>query len=135
MRAIIIAGVAHIICGDLDEAVRLFRKVIRLNPMDAGTAYLGLSHVAMCRGDYEASADWATRALSMIPDFGVAHWMLIAANAYLGRMDAARAALAAYLATAPGVTIATIRNGARAKDPMRMTVFLDGLRAAGMPEG
>ncbi len=129
------AGVAHIFCGDLDEAVTHFHKIIRLNPWDSVTALIGRGHVEMCRGNYEAALDWAARAHAMNSDFGVAHWILIASNAHMGRMEAARAAVAAYRATAPGTTLTTIRSGVQAKDPRRLEILYEGMLIAGMPEG
>jgi TolB-like protein len=128
------AGVAHIMGGDLDEAVSHFQKVIRLNPWDSVTAHIGCGHVEMCRGNYEQALDWGSRALAMNSHFAPAHWIYIAANAQLGRMDAAREAVAAYRATTPNTTLATIRNGVRPKYPERVEVLYEGMRASGMPE-
>ena len=69
------------------------------------------------------------------PELPADYWMLIAANAQLGRMDEARRWLAKFRALAPGVTIARIRAGQPAKDPSRMAAILEGLRLAGLEEG
>jgi class 3 adenylate cyclase len=69
------------------------------------------------------------------PSFDATYWMLIAANAQLGRMDEARRWAAKFRVFAPSVTIARIRDGQPAKDPSRMAAILQGLRLAGLPEG
>jgi adenylate cyclase len=59
---------------------------------------------------------------------------LIAANAYLGRMNEARKHMASLNRISPGVSLARIRLGQRAIDPHRIEVFIEGLRMAGLPE-
>ena len=58
----------------------------------------------------------AERALAINADFDFAYWMVIAANAHLGRMDEARKWLAKFQALVPGITIARIRAGQADKD-------------------
>ena len=55
----------------------------------------------------------AERAHSNNADFDFAYWMMIAANAQLGRMDEARNWLAKFQALVPGITIARIKAGTR----------------------
>ncbi|WP_244541326.1 hypothetical protein [Rhizobium tibeticum] len=57
---------------------------------------------------------------------------MIAANAYLGRMDEARKHLAALETISPGVNLARIRRGQHAIDPHRIEVLIEGMRMAGM---
>ena len=59
--------------------------------------------------------------------------MLIAANAHLGRLDAARSHLAELLRRVPNQTVAWIKAGQPDYDPTRLAAILDGLRLAGMP--
>ncbi|MEX0859707.1 MAG: transcriptional regulator, partial [Cucumibacter sp.] len=68
------------------------------------------------------------------PNYAPTYWMLIAANAQLGRMDEARRWLAKFRALAPGATVASIKAMQPAKDPSRMAAILEGLRLAGLPE-
>ena len=42
------------------------------------------------RGNYEEALSFASRSLALNAHFDPTYWMLIAANAYLGRMDDAR---------------------------------------------
>ena len=44
----------------------------------------------MIRGDYNEALVWAARSLASNPNFDATYWVLIAANAHLGRMDEAR---------------------------------------------
>ena len=131
------AAVGHLHCGDLDQTLALVQRADRLSPGDPG-AHFSLSvraDVALIRGDYAEANDLATRAFARNPNFDPTLWLLIAANAHLGRMDEARRHLDRLRAGVPDITVARIRAGQPDKDPARKAALLDGLRLAGMPEG
>ena len=71
----------------------------------------------MVLGDYAEALGWATRSLARQPDLRPHLWMLIAANAHLGRMDEARRYLAELRRLAPEVTVASIRAGQPRQGP------------------
>ncbi|MEX0851746.1 MAG: adenylate/guanylate cyclase domain-containing protein [Bauldia sp.] len=127
------AGVGHLKGGSLDEAMTFFKRATRLDP-SSGPPKSGVAHVHLCLGHYEEALEWAGRSLTINPNFGWTHWVLIAGNMLLGRADEARRALATYRATAPEATLARIRSGQHTKDPHRRDVLVEGLRLAGMPE-
>ncbi len=132
----IAAGVATMHCGDLESALGYFRRAIHLRPTDPDNriSWSGTAMVHILRGEYEAALGCASRALALNDRFDPTYWMLIAANAHLGRMESARACLDRLLAIAPGITLARIRAGQPARFP-RIEPVLDGMRLAGLPEG
>ena len=69
-----------------------FHRALRLSPRDpfAFIALTGIAHAQMVLGDYLEVLVWATRSLGLNPTFDPTLWMLIAANAHLGRMGEAR---------------------------------------------
>ena len=131
------AGVANIHCGSLDDALTYFHRAQQLSPADpdAFVALSGIAHVQMILSNYVEALDYAERSLAVRASFDPTYWMLIAANAHLGRMDEARSWLAKFQALVPGMTVASIRRGQPDKDPSRMAGILDGLRLAGLDEG
>jgi tetratricopeptide (TPR) repeat protein len=131
------AGVGQIHCGSIDAALGLYERALRLNPQHslAYVSHAGIAHARILLGDHAGALAPAARALALNPNFDPTLWMLIAANAHLGRMDEARRFLAALLRLAPGVTVVRIRAGQPAKDPSRIEPVLEGLRLAGLPEG
>jgi tetratricopeptide (TPR) repeat protein len=110
---------------------------LKLSPgdPDQGWALTAIAQAEIVRGNYAEAARWAERSLSVDGHFGPTHWMLISANAHLGRMDDARRFLSRYRSIAPGVTVASIRAGQPALHPDRIEPILDGLRLAGLEEG
>lgn len=129
-----VLGVSTLHCGDLDEAVRHLERALRLGPQDPDRRFAmsGIAHVAVIRGDYERALYWAGRSLSVNTNFDATYWMLIAANAYLGRMAEAKLYLDRLQAIAPGVSLARIKAGQPVRYPERIGVVLEGMRRAGM---
>ena len=130
------AGIAQLHCGSITDALAYFHRAIRLGPRDpaAYTCLTGIAHCHMVLGDYPEALLWAARSLTLRPNYHCAYWMLIAANAHLGRMDEARKYLARFQTLAPGVTVARIWSGQPQMDPNRCAAILQGLRLAGLPE-
>jgi TolB-like protein len=130
------AGIAHLHCGSVADSLGFFHRAIRLSPRDPEShiCLTGIAHGQMVLGDYPEVLIWATRSLTVRPNFQCTYWMLIAANAQLGRMDEAHKFLAQFRKLAPGVTIASIWAGQPQKDPNRCAAILEGLRLAGLPE-
>ncbi|TIV63414.1 MAG: transcriptional regulator [Mesorhizobium sp.] len=131
------AGVGHLHCGSVEDALACFHRANRLMPRDqiAHIALCGIAHAHVILGNYEEALASASRALARNPNFDATLWMLAAASAYLGRMDEARRFVEALSKLSPGVTIATIRAGQPAMIPERIGVVLEGLRLAGLEEG
>ena len=130
------AGVANLHCGSVAEALALFQRARRLSPRDpaAHISLCGTAHAQLILGNYDEALVSAARSLAVNPNFDATYWMLIAANAHLGRLDEARRFLEELKRIAPGVTIARIKAGQPAKDPGRLAAILEGLRLAGLEE-
>jgi TolB-like protein/tetratricopeptide (TPR) repeat protein len=130
------AGVANLHCGSIEMALALFHRASRLSPRDplAHISLCGTAHAQMILGNYSDVLVWAARALAINPNFDASLWMLIAANAHLGRLDHARHFLVELKKASPGITIARIKAGQPAKEPSRISAILEGLRLAGLEE-
>jgi tetratricopeptide (TPR) repeat protein len=129
-------GIACLLGGDLADAESHLQRAIRLNPNDFNThwQHTGIAHIRMVEARYEEALEAANRSLGINSGYDATYWMLIAANAYLGRMDEARAALGKLREISPEVSLARIRRGQVARDPYRIDVLIEGMRRAGMPE-
>ena len=134
--ALFVAGIGHLHCGSLDQAMAYFERTLQLSPSDpdAHFPFTGIAHVQMCLGAFAQALAWAEKSFAINPDFDCTLWMLIAGNAQLGRLEEARRYLGYLQRVTPGVTVARIREGQPQKDPTRMAAILEGLRMAGLPE-
>ena len=135
--AVIWAAIAKLHCGDLEESLAHSRRALLMSPGDptAPVSITAIAHAHMALGNHKEALKAAERSYAVSPKYAPSLWMLIAANAQLGRLDAARRWLVKFQALVPGVTIARIREGQPAYDPARMAAILEGLRLAGLDEG
>lgn len=132
-----LAGVANQKCGSLDDALTYYGRALRFSPRDTYTfvPLTGIAHTQMILGNFGEALESAERSYASNPDYPVTYWTLIAANAQLGRLDAAREWRVKLQALDPEATVARVRVSQTAKDDTRMRAILEGLRMAGLPEG
>ena len=76
--------------------------------------------------------DLATRAFARNPNFDPTLWLLIAANAHLGRMEEARRAWAEMLKINPDFSLEQRARVLPYKDPGDFQRIVDGLTKAGL---
>lgn len=136
-ESMIIAGVCNTLCGNVKRALDYFDRVLRLNPQDPNVFIIltGTAHARMIDSDFAGALRSAESSIAINVNYDPTYWMLIAANAHLGRMDEARRWLDRFRALVPGVTLGNIKAGQADKDGTRTRAILDGLRMAGLPEG
>ena len=130
------AGIAHLHCGNIEDALAYFHRARRLSPRDPGAHYslTGIAHAQVILGNYSEALVWAARSRAVNSNFHPTYWMLIAAHAHLGHTGEARRFLHEFREIAPDITIGRIKAGQPAKDPTRLVAILDGLRLAGLEE-
>jgi len=120
-----------------EAAIEALDRARRLSPFDPLGYFNAVStaaaHLAARR--FEEAVEWADRALRDQPRTVTAMRVRIVANAHLGRLDEARAALAQLLAIDPRLTITRYRAflGLCAA-PEFLDLVVTGLRLAGLPE-
>jgi TolB-like protein len=133
--ALINSGIAHLVGGSLDEALTRLSHAIEIDPNGAYEPMGAIGNVLCCLGRYDEALQWAKRSAAIHANYVPTHWILVAANVYLGRLEAAREALSALLEIAPGTSISRFLDGPRAAEEWRNDVLIDAFRLAGMPEG
>jgi len=136
LTVMIFAGITHLHIGNVDDAIAFSEHAIRLSPSLDGAHWplTAISHAQMIKQNYEEALVWAKRSISANPSFVCTYWMLVAANAHLGRLDEAKRHLATLKRLSPGVTIAQVWAAQPQKDASRTQAILDGLRLAGVAE-
>jgi len=95
-----------------DAAIEAIERARRLSPLDPLAFFyafnIAFAHFAARR--FEQAIEWADRALHDQPRLVTAMRVKVAALAYVGRLDAARAELSRMLAIDPKLTIAGYRE-------------------------
>jgi adenylate cyclase len=120
--------------GEPADAIPLFRRAVRLSPLDPGIGMMraGEAFAHLMLGDLEAALRYAEESIRQMPTFSTSHRVLIVALWRLGRATEAREAVQTLLRVEPGTRIG------RTPDVWRDRVFRDAyladLRAAGLPE-
>jgi TolB-like protein/Tfp pilus assembly protein PilF len=129
-------GIGHLIAGDLEEGAAHLERSVRLNPNDLGAHWqlTGIAHIRAAQGRYEEAIGVASRSLAVNTNYLSTYWVLIAANAYLGRLEVAREFVARLQTVSPGVTLSMIKRGQVYQYPGRIDVLVEGMRLAGVPE-
>ncbi|TVR20358.1 MAG: hypothetical protein EA389_16330 [Ilumatobacter sp.] len=123
--------------GRYDEAIEQFTRSVALGLHDpqrwAFLSYGALAH--LLAGRYEEAVEWADQA-AVIPN--CQYWALahrVVALAHLGRTDDCASAVEALVRDCPHFTVAYARHKLfYLKRPEQLACYLDGLRAAGVPE-
>src|SRR5271170_4911416 len=132
-------GLAKITMGRAEEAEPHINEAFRLSPTDAvafiWTHLLGLAKLHL--GADEEAIELFRRSIDSSRNYPLSHFYGAAALAQLGRLDEARAEVAAGLALAPKFSIARFRGEAESDNPTylaRRERIEDGMRTAGVPE-
>jgi tetratricopeptide (TPR) repeat protein len=134
--ALTLSGWLRLCSGDPRTATEHFTRAIRLSPLDPSIsqnfARLGVAH--MMTDDYEEAVKFGRQAIRELPRNVVAHRVVAASLALLGRADEAAGAMRALLAVAPNFTMSQMRRFVPYHDAEFVERYLRGLREAGLPE-
>jgi tetratricopeptide (TPR) repeat protein len=122
--------------GELDTAMKHSERAMRLSPFDRGAllwqAEMGLIH--FCAGRYTDAALWAERALRIQPDYAFGLRVLSASKAMEGHTEQAQKAMAQLRRVDPQLRLSNIDNVISPLQPEHRARYIEGLRAAGLPE-
>lgn len=131
---LILAGANYMSAQLFDRSYECFLRAYRLSPgaPDAYQCLTGIGDGEVRRGNYEIGIEWLQRSLATLHEWPLTYYPLVAAYAYLDRMEEAKAALKRLREISPHTTIERIiESGGRQK---YFAGLLPGLRKAGLPE-
>jgi len=130
------AGWGQIFAGDVSQGLTDLERARELSPADPTAFYVltGLAMAHALQGRHEEAVALAGASAALYGEWDATYPVLVFANAMLGRMDEAKAALAKMQRLIPGITLSRYGELARFRDPARLALILDGLRLAGLPE-
>jgi adenylate cyclase len=102
----ILGSIVMVYAGNADRGIEWGERALRLSPFDPMSygPWLSITLGRFQRGDYEAAAEAAHKVFQANPYWSLAHVMLAATQARLGRLDAAKSAAARVLELQPSYT-------------------------------
>jgi tetratricopeptide (TPR) repeat protein len=120
--------------NEAERALEWGERAVRLSPFDrlSYAAHMGLAVGHFAQDRYEEAVSAARRAIQSNPGFSVAHWVLAASLAGLGRIPEAKIAAAKALALSPNFTTAGTFAGIGVATTLAAR-FTEACRAAGLP--
>jgi adenylate cyclase len=132
--ALILGSIAMGWANEAELALEWGERALRLSPFDRLIlgAHIGLAVGYFASGCYEEAVNAARRAIQSNPGFSVAHWVIAASLAGLGRIPEAKVATARVLALAPNFTTAGTCAGIGVPATLAAP-FTEACRAAGLP--
>ena len=132
---LILAGATYISAEAFDKSYECYLRAYRLSPgaPDAYQCLNGIGDSEVRRGNYEIGIEWLQRSLATFHEWPSTYYALVAAYAYLDRMEEAKAALKRLREIAPHITIERIVESGGRGDNF-FAGLLPGLRKAGLPE-
>jgi len=130
------SGYIQVYRDRIATALEHFDRAARLSPFDPlnFNRYVGMALAHYCAGRYEEAVRLAEQARIERPGLPWAYRVLAAAQAELGQMAAAGAALQILLRDSPDLTVARVMESMPFERADIAARFAAGLAAAGMPE-
>ena len=129
-------GFLDVYSGNPERAVASFERAIRLSPLDpfSFNAVIGMGLAKFASGDAGEAVTWAQRALGEKVGLVWAYRDLAAFRGTAGDVAGARAALSRFLAARPDLTLREVDDALSFMEERTRRRYLEGLRAAGLPE-
>jgi adenylate cyclase len=118
--------------GRPEEAIPVFQKAIRLNPIGATGIYLNLGVALRMTGKFEEAVSASKKALQRAPDNILAHINLAATYSLMGREEEARSEAAEVLRINPKFSVDSYAKRLTYKDQAQRDRYIDALRKAGL---
>ena len=132
-------GAAHmanllIDLGRFSEALDWLQRAVRLNPLHPAWYLYAVGEAHYGARQYEQAVDPLRSAVNRFPTFITPRRHLAATYAQLGRMEEAKAEIAAALRLDPSLSISMYRGRIQYVKSEDLEHYLDGLRKAGLQE-
>jgi adenylate cyclase len=123
--------------GKSDAAIAAFEHATRLSPLDpfSYNTNVGLAFAHFGLKRYDAAIAWMERAVRENRGTTWAQRDFAAFYACAGRLDEAKRAAQALLATRPHLTVAGVGRALCFVEPGILKRYLDALKLSGVPEG
>lgn len=131
-----LSGFQRISRGEHDEAVERFARAMRLSPLDPELFQMqtGTAMAYMFARRFDMASAWAEKASRELPNILRVSAFSAASHALAGEMDEARRAMQHMRRLDPTMRISNVEDWVVLQRPQDLATFVEGLRAAGLPE-
>jgi adenylate cyclase len=121
-----------VFAGRPEEAIPLFQKAIRLNPVGTTNLYLNFGHALRMTGKFEEAVSAYRKSLQLSPDNILTHVSLAATYSMMGREKEARAEAAEVIRINPKFSLDLFAKRQVYKDQSETDKLVNALRKAGL---
>jgi adenylate cyclase len=121
-----------VFAGRSEEAIPLFQKAIRLNPVGTTNLYLNFGHALRMTGKFEEAVSAYRKSIQLSPDNILTHNSLAATYSMMGREKEARAEAAEVIRINPKFSLDLFAKRQVYKDQSEVNKLVDALRKAGL---
>jgi len=118
--------------GRPEEAIPIFQKAIRLNPLAGSFLYAGLGSALMNAGRFEEAVSALKKAIQLAPNDILAHLRLAATYSMMGREKEAGAEAAEVLRINPKFSVDSYAKRIPFKDQSVTDKYVNAMRKAGL---
>ena len=121
-----------VFAGRPEEAIPLFQKAIRLNPVGTTNLYLNFGHALRMTDKFEEAVSAYRKSLQRSPDNILAHIILTATYSMMGHEKEARAEAAEVIRINPKFSVDLFAKRQVYKDQSETDKLVNALRKAGL---
>jgi adenylate cyclase len=121
-----------VFAGRAEEAIPLFQKAIRLNPVGTTNLYLNFGHALRMTGKFEEAVSAYRKSIQLSPDNILTHVILTATYSMMGREKEARAEAAEVIRINPKFSLDLFAKRQVYKDQSETDKLVNALRKAGL---
>ncbi len=119
--------------GRPEEAIPLFKKAIRLNPLGEANLYRNYALALQYTGQLEAAAASYRKAIELAPEYFWSHAHLAATYSMMGRDKEAHAEAAEVMRINPSFSLEFVSKTTATKDKSQVEKTINAMRKAGLP--
>jgi adenylate cyclase len=116
------------------EAIPIFQKLLRIDPLAPGFAYLGLGHANSIMENYEKAIGYNKKVIEIFPNRLLSYLRIAGCYAALDKLDEARMAMLEALKLYPGFSAKNFVMAMPYKDHSLKERWISNLLKAGLPE-
>lgn len=122
--------------GECESAIEHFERAMRLSPVDPELYRMqaGIAMAHLFAGRVETASAWAERSYSNLPSFLMVVAIIAATRALNNRQEDAKRAMEEVRKLDPALRVSNLTGWLPISRPEHLSIFVEGLRKAGLPE-